>query len=65
MSSYGIMRIEKRKLGDITGLQMEANRTAEMHKKGIDFKCSDIDWTRLKTTSIFCIAIIGGGLPSK
>lgn len=46
MSSYGIMRIEKRKLGDITGLQMEANRTAEMHEKGIDFKCSDIDWTR-------------------
>src|SRR5690625_2788272 len=38
--NYGIMRVEKRKAPDVTGLQMEANRTRETAEK---FGNSDID----------------------
>ena len=42
----GIMRVEKRKRGDVYGLQLEANRTMEDHMNGRDFDRSDIDWAR-------------------
>lgn len=41
--NYGIMRIEKRKATDVTGIQMEANRTKETAEK---FGNSDIDITK-------------------
>ena len=39
----GIHRVEKRKIGDVTGIMREANRDANEPK---DFKCSDIDWSK-------------------
>ena len=49
MSTYGIMRIEKRTRSSVYGLQIEANRTLKDHEAGRDFDNSDIDWT--KTTN--------------
>ena len=40
---FGIMRVEKRKQGDITGLEIENNRTSSTKK---NFDNSDIDKTR-------------------
>lgn len=48
MSSYGIMRIEKRGRASLYGLQIEANRTLRDHESGRDFDNSDIDWTKTK-----------------
>lgn len=44
MAQCGIMRIEKRGRGAVYGLQIEANRTEDDHKRGRDFDQSDIDW---------------------
>lgn len=43
---YGIMRVEKRGRADVYGIQLEANRTAEQHEKGLEFDKSDIDWDK-------------------
>ena len=41
----GVMRVEKRRRGDVYGIQIEANRTQEDHERGRDFDRSDINWT--------------------
>lgn len=47
MSTYGIMRIEKRTRSAVYGLQIEANRIeTDQYKR--DFFDSDIDWTKTK-----------------
>lgn len=43
-ATYGIMRIEKRKSGDVYGVAREALRTED--QKGETFNGSDIDWDR-------------------
>ena len=40
------MRVEKRGRADVYGIQLEANRTAEQHEKGLEFDKSDIDWDK-------------------
>lgn len=47
---YGIMRVEKRKRQSITGLEGEANRSADNQK---DFPNSDIDWNKTKDNYYF------------
>lgn len=51
---YGIMRVEKRGRADVYGIQLEANRTAEQHEKGLEFDKSDIDWNKT-TDNIFLV----------
>lgn len=46
----GIMRVEKRKIWDVTGIEMEANRTKET---AIKFKNSDIDISKTDSNLFF------------
>ena len=48
------MRVEKRVRADVYGIQLEANRTAEQHEKGLEFDKSDIDWNKT-TDNIFLV----------
>lgn len=51
---YGIHRTEKRNRSSVYGLQIEANRTQDDHLKGLDFKGSDIDWSKTNS-NVFLI----------
>lgn len=46
MTTYGIMRIEKRRRSAVYGLQIEADRTPAEHDQGREFYDSDIDWKK-------------------
>lgn len=46
----GIMRVEKRKMWDVTGIEMEANRTKET---AVKFGNSDIDISKTDSNVFF------------